>query len=52
MNSFISRPEGLTSDEVRLFEDFSIKANVEQVKAMLSILQGELKKRQLREVKQ
>lgn len=37
---------GLTSDETRQVSDLIIKANTEQIKAMLAMLQGELKKRE------
>lgn len=39
--------EGLGQDEVKQLMDLIVKANVVQVKAMLTMLQGELKKREL-----
>jgi len=39
--------EGLGQVEVKLFTDLIIKANTIQIKAMLTMLQGELKKREL-----
>lgn len=38
---------GLTSEETLLASQLVTKANNEQVKALLSMLQGELKKREL-----
>lgn len=39
--------EGLGQDDVKHFMSLTVKANVVQVKAMLTMLQGELKKREL-----
>lgn len=40
-------PNGLVEGQVKQFLELALKANTEQIKAMLTTLQGELKKREL-----